>query len=320
MVKITGDKNGSIHRRFFLLAGCKEEARLQAQLMLTTLQALGFSINTEKSLLNPCQEIELLGVMIQSHPPVLHLPLHKLETIKSRASQLLCKVISKQNITVRDIAQFIGTANAVAVAIPLAPLFIDPSKPQKISFKLRRRLNNIAHLSSTDREKLSWWMEQTKLWNLHSLLPPVNWVKITIDASNWGWGAVYKEMTTGGSWPQTEALYLINYLEMLAAILALQCFTKITPHPLTVYLYMDNTTAISYLNHKRRDNFPLPLHARETNLAVVHVPEHLSSCQSPIYLDISIQWQTESPVYYWTDGTDNPIPKSFLKSSKYGDH
>ena len=34
---------------------------------------------------------------------------------------------------------------------------------------------------------------------------------------------------------------------------------------------------------QRRDNFPLPLHASKTNLAVVHVPEHPSSCQSPTW-------------------------------------
>ena len=56
---------------------------------------------------------------------------------------------------------------------------------------------------------------------------------------------------------------------------------------------------------QRRDNFPLPLAARQMNLAVVHVPEHFSSCRSPTYLDISIQWQTESPGYYCTDGTGN---------------
>ena len=104
---------------FLLLAHSREEAHLQAQLMVTMFQALGFSINTEKSLLAPCQEIEFLGVMIQSHPPAFHLPKHKLQAIKSKASQLL----HKPNISATEIAQFIGTANAAAVAIPPAPLF-----------------------------------------------------------------------------------------------------------------------------------------------------------------------------------------------------
>ena len=56
----------------------------------------------------------------------------------------------------------------------------------------------------------------------------------------------------GGPWSKVENTYQINYLEMLAAFLALQCFIKEILQPLTVYLHvqMDNTTAISYLNHK----------------------------------------------------------------------
>ena len=108
---------------FLLLAYSKKEAHLQVQLTVIMFQALEFSINTEKSLSTPCQEIEFLGVMIQSHPPALHLPLHKLQVIKFKALQLLRKDTFRQNITVREIAQFIGTANAAAVAIPPVPLF-----------------------------------------------------------------------------------------------------------------------------------------------------------------------------------------------------
>ena len=92
-------------------------------IMVTIFQALGFSVNTDKSLLTPQQEIEFLRVIIQSHPPAFHLPQHKLQAIKARAIQLLYKDAANQTITVREIAQFIGTANAAAVAIPPAPLF-----------------------------------------------------------------------------------------------------------------------------------------------------------------------------------------------------
>ena len=92
--------------------------------MVTIFNALGFSINTDKSLLTPCQELEFLGVTVQSQPPTLHLPQTKLKAIKDRASQLLNRDASHhQTVTVREIAQFIGTANAAAVAIPPAPLF-----------------------------------------------------------------------------------------------------------------------------------------------------------------------------------------------------
>ena len=152
-------------------------------------------------------------------------------------------------------------------------------------------------------------MEQAKLWNLHSLLPPVNWVKITTDASNWGWGAVCKEMITRRPWSQTEALYHINYLEMLAAFLALQCFTKDTPHPLTVYLYMDNTTAISYLNRKGGSTSPsLCMLAKQTwqwcmsqniSLLANHLPGHLNTVadrESRVLLD-RWDWQLHPKIF-----------------------
>ena len=67
---------------FLLLTHSREEAYLQGQLMVTMFQALGFSINTEKSLLTPCQELEFLGATVQSLPPTLHLPQIKMKAIK----------------------------------------------------------------------------------------------------------------------------------------------------------------------------------------------------------------------------------------------
>ena len=122
MAETTGSKTDCIDD-FLLLAPSKEEASIQAHLMTMSLQVLGFSVNNEKSILTPCQEIEFLGVVIQSHSPALHLSQHKLQVLKSRAQQLLKKDATHQTIIARDLAQFIGTANAAALAIPPAPLF-----------------------------------------------------------------------------------------------------------------------------------------------------------------------------------------------------
>jgi len=273
---------------FLLLAQSREEAHLQGQLMVTMFKALGFSINTEKSLLTPQQELEFLGVTVQSQPPTLHLPQIKMKAIKDRASQLLNRDASHQTITVREMAQFIGTANAAAVAIPPAPLFYRSLQMTKHFFQNQEGgMDNCVQLSSTDKEELKWWKEQASLWNARSLLPPANWIKLTTDASNWGWGAVCKEVTTGGPWSQLESSYHINYLEMLAAFLALQCFTREMPRPLTVYLNMDNTTAISYLNRRGGTTSPsLCKLAKETwewcmsqdiTLKANHLPGHLNT-------------------------------------------
>ena len=46
---------------FLLLAQSREEAHLQAHLMVKVFQALWFAINLKKSFLTPCQEIEFFG-------------------------------------------------------------------------------------------------------------------------------------------------------------------------------------------------------------------------------------------------------------------
>ena len=74
--------------------------------------------------------------------------------------------------------------------------------------------------------------------------------KDNIGCLNLGLEAVCRGVTTEGPWSLDETSYHINYLEMLAAFLALQSFMKDLPYPLTVNLYMDNTSATSYLKHR----------------------------------------------------------------------
>ena len=53
----------------------------------------------------------------------------------------------------------------------------------------------------------------------------------------------------GGPWSSEEAAHCINYLELLAAFLAMKAFGKAWQN-ISVLLRMDNTTAVSYINQK----------------------------------------------------------------------
>jgi len=102
------------------LESTQEEAQVQAELMVEIFQRLGFEINYTKSLLSPQQELE---VQVRTSPPAFSLPPHKLKSLETKATQLLKKSSSQASISVREIAQFIATANAAAVTIPPALLF-----------------------------------------------------------------------------------------------------------------------------------------------------------------------------------------------------
>ena len=70
---------------------------------------------------------------------------------------------------------------------------------------------------------------------------------ITSDASTTGWGACLGDTTTGGTWSAQEVMHHINYLELLAAFLAVQCFLK-TENNITILLKLDNVTAVTFIN------------------------------------------------------------------------
>ena len=100
-----------------ILANSKEEASQQLEVLVFLLEALGFIINQEKSLLSPVQEIEFLGLMVDSLAIQLKLPGDKLRQIRKEAAQLLtCEAVSA-----RQLSQFIGKLNAASQAIQVAP-------------------------------------------------------------------------------------------------------------------------------------------------------------------------------------------------------
>ena len=70
---------------------------------------------------------------------------------------------------------------------------------------------------------------------------------VNSDASLTGWGASCNGQTTGGRWSLSESNNHINFLELLAAFLALQSF--VSQSNIHVRLKLDNTTAVSYINN-----------------------------------------------------------------------
>ena len=62
-------------------------------------------------------------------------------------------------------------------------------------------------------------------------------------------GSSQWQTQTGGQWSPEEATHHINYLELLAAFLAIKAFGK-TWQGVTVSMRIDNITAVSYINQK----------------------------------------------------------------------
>ena len=229
-----------------ILANSKEEASQQLEVLVFLLEALGFIINQEKSLLSPVQEIEFLGLMVDSLAIQLKLPGDKLRQIRKEAAQLLtCEAVSA-----RQLSQFIGKLNAASQAIQVAPLFYRALQAnlQEALVLGNQDYNQVLPLRTEAREELIWWQHHLTQWNGRTTLRRSVQTVIQSDASLTGWGAVCKGVSTGGSWtPQEQSLH-INCLELLAADLALKSFLK-AQQGVTVLLQLDNSTAVAYINN-----------------------------------------------------------------------
>ena len=111
-----------------------------------------------------------------------------------------------------------------------------------------KKFNTNLALAIEAKGSLNWWCALDRKVQMQSPIQPrVPTMTIELDASNMGWGARQGELQTGGRWSLTETSHHINYFELLAAFLALQCFAKHS-RGITVQMKLDNVTAVTYIN------------------------------------------------------------------------
>ncbi|XP_060064741.1 uncharacterized protein LOC132545090 [Ylistrum balloti] len=137
-------------------------------------------------------------------------------------------------------------------------------------------------LSRLTRQTLSWWIDNitTSEKPVHRGQPDIS---LESDSSGSGWGGVVRDdpsLQTGGHWSYIEQSKHINYLELLAAFLTLQCFCgdKSAVH---VSLYLDNTVAVNYINNMGGKKPELSQLTRDIWLWSIRRNIWLSACHLP---------------------------------------
>ena len=90
------------------------------------------------------------------------------------------------------------------------------------------------NLSNDALSELEWWIENIE-HSFSSLIQSKPNIIIQSDASGMGWGATNLTDSCGGKWNESEkdqgSKFGINYLEMLAALYALQSLCKWERYP-----------------------------------------------------------------------------------------
>ena len=227
----------------------KSDCLQKAKKVMTLLQELGFTINIKKSILEPTQQIEFLGLILDSIQMKVFLPEPKvLDLIESCQA-----ILSMTSLTARSLASLQGKMSSCLHAVLPAPTFsraIQEDIHQAIG-----KTNNFSKkliLSSEAKSEIQWWIVNVRPWNGRPVHLPSPSLIITTDAAEKGeWGASCNKHKIQGRWTQEEASLHINILELKAVLFALKSFAKV--YQMTnvhVRFKIDNTPAQAYISHQ----------------------------------------------------------------------
>jgi len=226
-----------------LLGRTREETVRAKDTVIYLLQHLGFVINLKKSVLEPTQKIEFLGLIVNSQDLSLSLTQEKLQKVKTRCLEMY----KAETVSILELTKLIGLLCSTTQAV--LPAQLQLRYLQKLQIKALQKNQCYHHqvvLDADSKQELMWWIQNLTICNGRCLVQTQPQIIIQTDASKTGWGASCQGMTTRGVWSNQEKELHINVLELLAVKLALLSFMKDRVVK-SIHFQIDNTTAIRYL-------------------------------------------------------------------------
>ena len=135
-----------------LMASSKQTLTEHVQLTMYLLENLGFS---KKSILSPSQEIEFLGMLLNSITMEIKLPGEKIKKIRQEAHRLL----AIKQPSAQQLSQLLGKLNATTPALQMAPLFCRSLQMclKQALVDNHQKYQSVVCLSSQALEDLLWW-------------------------------------------------------------------------------------------------------------------------------------------------------------------
>lgn len=282
-----------------------EESLLHTQTVKEFIESLGFSINLKKSSFIPSQRIVFLGYIIDTVLFKVFLPEEKIEKILDLSN----KILKKDKITIRSLAQLIGLYASSYHAILLAHLnhrYLDIDKTNALK-QSNNNYNSKLVLSYQSKSEITWWINNIIKENGVEIRQVTPYQFLETDASLSGWGAIYNGISTQGRWNFIEQHKHINFLELKAIYFGLKalCCQLENIH---ICIKTDSSTAVSYINNQGGPICPLLdltksiwNWCREKNifLSAVHIAGKLNTAPdnlSRIFKDTS-EWKLKDSIF-----------------------
>ena len=203
---------------------------------------LGFTINEEKSVLQPTQKLTFLGFLIDS----VNMEVSLTEDKKEKFVQVANQILQNDSTKIREVAGLVGLMVAYSPAVEYAGVHFKTLERDKIKALKRSKGNfeDYMWLSPGGKSDIKWWLEN--LENHRKIRRKEPDMELYTDASQQGWGAHTEHQQTGGRWHESELKH-INALELKAILFGLMSLCKVTNKHIRIRT--DNMTALAYVKN-----------------------------------------------------------------------
>ena len=225
-------------------------ARCLSQLAVRLCRRLGLALKLQSCQLHPAQQVEALGLVLNSAAGTATLPDRRRKKIVQMAQALLqyanrhCRRVPK-----RRLAALSGAASAARLAVPYAA-FHCQHLYSCLGQRQEWKPTTMVTLTHQAMRSIKWWASPPNLAGSKPLRLPAFGAKLFTDASDTGWGAhlVFrtKELQARGHWSKDVGNRHITLRELLAVRLACMSFLHVLAGQ-RVQLYSDASAVVAAL-------------------------------------------------------------------------
>ena len=267
---------------WIIRASSKELSLLHTQQVLQLLQSLGWTINWDKSMLQPSRILDFLGLHFNLEQALISPPDSFLPTL----TEVLSRLSPSTVMSARKVSSIISRLSHFAPFITNGRLHL---RFLQLWFKEqwtqhRQSWDTPIKLDSEFLSYLRWFLHPSVMTGVSLRLPDPSLFFFT-DASLKGWGASWQTQQISGVWSQQESKRHINWLELEAIRLALLHWGLQWSHQ-TVRVYCDNSTAVAYIrkqggtHSKALFHKTLELYQLLDQYVITLIPTHLPGARN----------------------------------------
>lgn len=179
-------------------ASSREEASALAAFVLWLFSFLGFEVNKAKSVTDPRQEMEFLGMIVDTIAYRFFVTEKKRAKVIGLLQSLRQRAADGELVHQLALQQLAGHLVALRMAVPLARLF---TRQIYKAAETARATGQPVLLEKEAQEELEWWLEKLPKADGHPIVQPEATKVMHSDASDDGWGAWCGTLCTYGSLP-----------------------------------------------------------------------------------------------------------------------